>query len=148
MKKELCPKCQKELVFKKYTNNTTVIMHCDYCKTKFKLTYEETEIPNNFDSFNWGAFFWWHLWGFWNGMPMLSCFGLLLAFLAQFFFPLYVVGMPISIYIGLKANKLSWKNKDWKSIETFKTTQQNWSFGGISAMVILSLLGILCAIVK
>lgn len=148
MKKELCPECQKEMIFDKYINNTTVMMHCNHCNKVFKLTYEETEIPDNLDSFNWGAFFVWHLWGFWNGMPLLSCFGLVLGLLVQLFYPLYIINIPISIYIGLKANKLSWKNKNWKSIEVFKTAQQNWSFGGIASIAILFLLGLLAMMVK
>lgn len=148
MKKELCPECHKKMEISKYFNEREVIMKCKYCHKTYKLVYDENDFPDNINSFNWGAFFLWRLWGFWNGMPILSCCGLLLCFLTHdFTFPI-IIEIPIALYMGVKGSKLSWRYKEWESTEIFKTCQYNWSFAGISLFFCSILFGILCFFAK
>lgn len=106
-----CPNCGKEMNVDKYINETTIITSCKFCHRIFKITYDEKKVPNNINNFNWGAFSLWHLWGFWNGMPILSCFGILLGLIANTFYLLFIIDIAISLYLGLQGNKLSWQKK-------------------------------------
>lgn len=106
-----CPNCQREMKVDKYVNETSIIMSCKHCHKTFNITYDEKKIPYNINDFNWGAFFLWHLWGFWNGMPILSCFGFLIGFIASSLYPLFIIDIAISLYLGLQGNKLSWQKK-------------------------------------
>ena len=99
MEKE-CPNCGKEMNVDKYINETTIITSCKFCHRIFKITYDEKKVPNNINDFNWGAFSLWHLWGFWNGMPILSCFGILLGLITNTFYLLFIIDIAISLYIS------------------------------------------------
>lgn len=125
MEKE-CPICHRKMSVGKYVDETTVIMTCKHCCKEFRITYDEEEIPRNINDFNWGAFFLWHLWGFWNGIPLLSCFGIFIGFLAAFFYPLYILDIAISLYLGLRGNRLSWRKKNWVSAVNFERCQKKW----------------------
>ena len=100
----------------KYINETTIITSCKFCHRIFKITYDEKKVPNNINDFNWGAFSLWHLWGFWNGMPILSCFGILLGLITNTFYLLFIIDIAISLYLGLQGNKLSWQKKSLNKI--------------------------------
>ena len=122
-----CPNCGKEMNVDKYINETTIITSCKFCHRIFKITYDEKKVPNNINNFNWGAFSLWHLWGFWNGMPILSCFGILLGLIANTFYLLFIIDIAISLYLGLQGNKLSWQKKDWSSATNFEIHQKRWN---------------------
>lgn len=127
MKMELCPICHKTMTIKKYLDETTVTTVCKNCRKTFKLTFDEKRIPSNINSFNWGAFFLWHLWGFWNGMPILACLGLILGLGSSTYYPLLAIEVIISLYLGINGNVLSWEKKEWKSPHVFEQHQKKWN---------------------
>ena len=136
MEKRLCPECHKEMKIKKILDQVTVVMKCEHCHKRFKLTYDEVSFPKNINAFNWGSFFLWDLWGFWNGMPILSCFGLMLNLIPDTSYTLFSINMAISLYLGIRRNRLSWEKKEWSSTEAFETYQKKWS---IIAVIVLCL---------
>lgn len=99
------------------------------------------KVPNNINNFNWGAFSLWHLWGFWNGMPILSCFGILLGLIANTFYLLFIIDIAISLYLGLQGNKLSWQKKDWSSATNFEIHQKRWNIAGIIILCLFAISG-------
>ena len=127
----------------KILDGTTATMKCKHCHKTFKLTYDEKTFPTNINSFNWGAFFLWHLWGFWNGMPILSWCGFLLGFISDAFYYLSLIDVFVSIYLGLKGNKISWEKKNWSSIESFENTQRNWNLAGLIVLCLIVIVGFL-----
>lgn len=131
MKKELCPNCHEEMKVDKYVDETTIVTKCGYCHKTFRITYDEKAVPSNINSFSWGAFFLWHLWGFWNGMPILAILGcLLIPIITSIYPPLFSIDMAISLYLGWRGYRLSWQNKDWSSIRTFENSQKKWNIAG------------------
>ena len=125
----------------KYINETTIITSCKFCHRIFKITYDEKKVPNNINDFNWGAFSLWHLWGFWNGMPILSCFGILLGLITNTFYLLFIIDIAISLYLGLQGNKLSWQKKDWSSATNFEIYQKRWNIAGIIILCLFAISG-------
>ena len=140
MEKE-CPNCGKEMNVDKYINETTIITSCKFCHRIFKITYDEKKVTNNINDFNWGAFSLWHLWGFWNGMPILSCFGILLGLITNTFYLLFIIDIAISLYLGLQGNKLSWQKKDWSSATNFEIYQKRWNIAGIIILCLFAISG-------
>lgn len=137
MKKELCPTCNESLKIEKFINEFTVCGKCSHCDKKFTITHEEKTFPANINSFNWGAFILYRIWGLFNGMTLLSLFGWLLASLCELFYPLALFDLTISVYLGIYGNRLSWKRKDWKSITTFEKNQKVWNIVGLVLFILL-----------
>ena len=144
MKSELCHKCSKKMRIKKIFDETTVTMKCKHCHKTFKLTYDEKTFPTNINSFNWGAFFLWHLWGFWNGIPILSWVGILLGVMADAFYYLSLIDVIISIYLGIEGNKISWEKRNWPSVESFEKAQSNWKFAGLIVFCLAIVVILVC----
>ena len=125
----------------------SVTMICRGCGKSFKFTYDEPIHPKNLNKFNWGAFFLWNWWGLGNGMPLLFLIFIILYivdFILGFmgtigFFIASIIPFCFGFYYGIKGNMLSWKNKDWKSIETFETHQSNWAIAGVVLVIIVIL---------
>lgn len=90
---------------------------------KNKTTIDES-VPESIKGWNWGAFFLHGIWGLGN-----KTYIALLAFVP-------VVNVPVMIFLGLKGNEIAWKNKEWDSIEHFKTVQRNWNVAGMATFSI------------
>lgn len=149
MKKELCPDCHKEMKVDKYIDEKTVMMKCSDCRKTFNFTYDEKKIPRNINSFNWGAFILWPLWGFGNGMTMLSICGFILGFLAKYPFLdilILIIEIPISLYIGFRGNKLSWEKKNWSSVVVFEKQQKGWTILAFIFFALCFVLGFISAL--
>lgn len=127
MEKE-CPHCHGEFKVDKFVNEITIIMSCKHCRRIFKITY---------------VFIFWHLWGFWNGMPILSCFGFLPRFITNTFYPLFIIDIAISLYQGLCENKRSWQKKDWSSTTNSEINQKIWHTAGITVLCLFTVIGFL-----
>lgn len=81
----------------------------------------DAEIPEGIDEWNWGAFFLNWIWGIGNKTYI--------AFLAL----IPLINIVMMIILGLKGNKMAWKNKEWESVEHFKEVQKKWNLTGIVA---------------
>lgn len=130
MEKE-CPHCHGEFKVDKFVNEITIIMPCKHCRRIFKITY---------------AFILWHLWGFWNGIPTLSCFGILPRFITNTFYPLFIIDIAILLYLGQCDNKHSWQKKDWSSAPNFEINQKKWHIAGITVLCLFTVIGFLYGI--
>lgn len=61
-----CPNCEGELKVQKVNDDYSAILKCKYCNKIFRVTFDERRFPSNINSFNWGAFGLWPIWGIWN----------------------------------------------------------------------------------
>ena len=120
-----------------FIDEFSVFVKCKHCNKTFKITHEEKTYPANINSFNWGAFTLWRLWGLFNGKILLSLFGMILIFFINIFYVFYVVDLLIGIYLGFRGNKISWLKKEWTSIEKFEMYQKGWNFIGIGCFIFM-----------
>lgn len=81
-------------------------------------------VPAEIDEWNWGAFFLNGIWGLGN-----KTYIALLAFVP-------VINVVMMFILGFKGNKMAWKNKDWESVEHFKSVQRYWNIAGFVAMAL------------
>lgn len=136
----LCPDCNKEMRVRKVLGTRTALADCPYCKKGFKVLNEKQLFPSNINSFSWGAFTIFPIWGFWNGMPWLF-------FIHVIFYFIPVVGIIMDIlvgfYLGFKGNKLSWEKKNWSSISNFEYYQKQWGKAGIVSGVVVFVISFL-----
>lgn len=88
-------------------------------------------IPAEIDEWNWGAFFLHGIWGLGNK-----------TYIALFAF-VPVINVVMMFILGFKGNKMAWKNKEWESIEHFKSVQRYWNIAGLVAFVIYGIIFIL-----
>lgn len=86
---------------------------------------EGAAVPPEIEGWNWGAFFFNWIWALGNK----TYIGLLAL--------IPVVGLVVSIVLGLKGNEWAWRNKRWKSIEHFKSVQRKWALAS-AAMIAIS----------
>jgi hypothetical protein len=76
-------------------------------------------VPAEVQGLNWGAFFWNWIWAIFNNAGIVWI-------LVSFFFT------PIgAIYLLIKGNEVAWQNKQWASVEAFKSTQRKWAIAGL-----------------
>jgi uncharacterized membrane protein len=85
-------------------------------------------IPDEIRQWNWGAFLLAPFWGIGNRV-FLGLLGLI---------PL--VGLVISIILGIKGNEWAWRNRRWESPKVFLDSQRKWSYWGWGILIALSLL--------
>lgn len=145
MKKELCPDCNREMKIDKFIDKSSIIMKCKHCQKTFKLTYDEQTFPANIKSFNWGAFFLGAYWGFWNGATGYALIRWTLSMFSNneaLAIITYPILLALSLYYGIKGNRISWSKKNWSSIENFEKYQERWSIAAwiVFLSVILILL--------
>jgi hypothetical protein len=51
-----------------------------------------------------------------------------------------VVGLPLSIYLGINGNVMSWKSRKWDSVKQFNETQRIWGKWGIGFAIAIFLI--------
>jgi len=85
---------------------------------------ENTQIPEEIDRWNWGAFFLNAIWGVGNKTYLA-----LLALIP-------IINIFVIIALGFNGNKWAWRNKRWNSVEHFKSVQQKWTYAGYAACAI------------
>jgi len=76
-------------------------------------------VPAEVQGLNWGAFFWNWIWAIFNNAGIVWI-------LVSFF--LTPIG---AIYLLIKGNEIAWQNKQWASVEAFKSTQRKWAIAGL-----------------
>jgi hypothetical protein len=82
-------------------------------------------VPPEIQDWNWGAFFLTWVWGVGNKV-WLSLLALI---------PVPLVGLGMSILLGIKGNEWAWQSKKWESIEQFRRTQRIWMYWGIASLM-------------
>jgi|GEM_PF-2098672 len=83
------------------------------------------ECPYEFHRWNWGAFAIPLIWS----AAMNQWLWFVLCFIPY-------VNMVVPFYLGAKGNELSWKSRQWTSVEHFRSTQEVWNQWGIALFVI------------
>lgn len=76
-------------------------------------------VPQEIQGLNWGGFFWNWIWAIFNNA------GIVWIIVGLLFSPV------ASIYLLIKGNELAWQNKQWASVEAFKSTQRKWAIAGL-----------------
>jgi hypothetical protein len=155
MKTESCPECSRILEIKSVVNGSTAVMGCRHCRKNFLITADEGEkaFPSKIKSFNWGACVFTGWWGLFNGMPWLFFVLIflnpllgLLTLLEPGMLPVNILAnmllSVLCIYMGVKGNRLSWRKKNWSSVENFEKYQSRWNIAGIIVLVISFIIGI------
>ena len=93
-------------------------------------------VPDEIKGWNWGAFFLNWIWSIGNNVWI----GLLAL----------ILGIIMSIILGIKGSEWAWQNRRWESVEQFKTVQHTWAVWGvvifIASIAIAVVAGIMSAI--
>lgn len=124
---------------------------------------KEAELPQEVKHFNWSAFFITWIWGVFNAsyLTLISLafgvttwiLGIVLWFVAvlgmasdnmngMILYCIYSVlvflgGIALRVWFGVKGNQWAWQNKKWNSTEHFNRVQKQWVLGTIIAAVAL-----------
>lgn len=140
MKHKLCPTCSADLKLTKCLSETEAIMQCSRCGKNYHIIENEKIFPKNLNSFNWGAFLLGPWWCFGNKQAGLGVIMICLNGISGIFLILGILAViayfVLSIILGIKGNKMAWRDKDWKSTEHFERVQRNWTIAGICVTVI------------
>lgn len=83
--------------------------------TDRSLPLDQTELPEEIDRWNWGAFLLNWIWGIGNGV-----FVALLVFVPVF-------GLVMPFILAVRGNRWAWRKGRWDSIEHFKRVQRAWT---------------------
>lgn len=96
---------------------------------------------------NWGAFYFTWIWLFNHKMAALAI-GLIVFSVLSFFVPFIgILGLGISIWLGVSGNKLGWQNRRFDSVEDFKNCQGVWAKWTLGVFLVsILLIPILAAI--
>lgn len=82
-------------------------------------------VPLEIRGWNWGAFLLNWIWGIGNGT-----FIALLTFVP-------LVGFVMPFVLGAKGNEWAWRNRVWRDVEHFKSTQRKWGWAGLAIVVLV-----------
>jgi len=93
---------------------------------------KKSTVPEEIKGWNWGAFLLNWIWGIGN-----STFISLLMFVP-------VINIIMIFILGMKGNEWAWRNRIWRDVEHFKSTQKKWRNAGVILfLVIIPLTGAL-----
>ncbi|HEY8598869.1 MAG TPA: hypothetical protein VIL85_10595 [Thermomicrobiales bacterium] len=88
-------------------------------------------VPAEVQGLNWGAFLLNWIWGIGNNTWLaLLCF-------------VPFINIIMAFALLFKGNEWAWQNKQWDSVEHFKTTQRKWAMAGLILIGISLLFGCL-----
>ena len=51
-----------------------------------------------------------------------------------------LLGLPVSIWLGIKGRELAWRRRPWTSVQAFNEAQRKWSIGGLVLWVVACVL--------
>lgn len=80
---------------------------------------KESVVPEEIKGWNWGAFLLNWIWGIGN-----STFIALLMFVP-------LVNLIMIFVLGAKGNEWAWRNRTWRNVEHFQSTQKKWRNAGL-----------------
>lgn len=90
-------------------------------------------VPEEVKGWSWGAFFLTWIWGIGNSVWIA-----LIALV-----PVPMIGLIMSIVLGIKGREWAWQAKRWDSVEQFNKTQKTWGMVGL----VLAVIGIVIMII-
>lgn len=86
---------------------------------------KDSVVPDEIKGWSWGAFLMNWIWGIGN-----STFRALLVFVP-------FVGLVMIFVLGAKGNEWAWRNRTWRDVEHFKSTQKKWRNAGIILVLVI-----------
>lgn len=98
-------------------------------RSEADATYHERMNPNITSRWNWGAFSFSWFWGVLNGL-----YWPLIIIVCNFIpYAGVLISLTLSIYLGLKGNKLAWKiaKQNGTTLQAFAELQAKWNIAGI-----------------
>ena len=106
------------------------------------------EFPESAKALNWGAFWFYWIWGpvhgYWMGLWVFL--GLMVISLIPILNILSMFSIAANIYFLIKGNEIAWDIKDWPSVEAFHETQKNWAKWSTIIGVSLMILGVVAGV--
>ncbi len=91
-------------------------------------------VPEEIKGWNWGAFFLNWIWAIahntWIGLLAL------------------VLGIIMSIILGVKGNEWAWQNRKWESVEQFKQVQKAWATWGLIIFIASIVLSVVASVIS
>ena len=100
-----------------------------------------TPTPPEIKGWNWGGFLLTWIWGIGNNVWIS-----LIALASIIPTVGWIIGLTMSIILGIRGNEWAWQRKKWDSVEHFRTVQRRWMWWGIGALVAYILLIISVAV--
>jgi len=86
---------------------------------------KDSVVPEEIKGWSWGAFLLNWIWGIGN-----STFIALLMFVP-------LVNIVMLFILGAKGNEWAWKNRTWRDVEHFKSTQKKWRNAGLILIFVI-----------
>lgn len=93
-------------------------------------------VPQEIKGWNWGAFLLNWIWSIgnqtWIGLLALIPYA----------------GFVMAIVLGVKGNEWAWQNRQWASIQQFKTVQRIWAYWGLALLILGVMIGIMASVIS
>ncbi len=109
-----------------------------------------TELPEELQKFNWGAFLLVWIWGLGNKayFTLYSLTLIIIAMIPVVNLLTFPLGLGFAIYCGMKGNEWAWAADTKKDIAHFNKIQKNWMIAGIVVAVVSILFSALMGLVS
>ena len=101
---------------------------------------KDSIVPDEIKGWSWGGFCLNWIWAIFNK----TWIGLLV--LLSYFMGLPLLGLVVSIVLGVKGREWAWRNKEWQGVEHFNDVQRKWSIASLIVFIASLIIGIVIVI--